>query len=366
MSPVMVLMALALATTSLSVSAEPVVSAGGRLVFRPAAGAESLAARLAMGADADRDSVARELGRSFDEVVDVRIAVEEASRFEGLPPGVVLPAWVRATAFPHENLIVLKAGSQDEAHELLRHELLLIEAAHLSSGQAPHWFLEGLSMVRTGARWRSEGPSLAQAASAGRLHRLASLERGFPAEPDEALLAYAQSAEFVSWLIERRGETAVQELLRSVAAGVPFPSAAVTHLGAPVRELEQRWSMGLVRWEVLWRALADSPLRWGVPAAVIALAILRLRRRRQWTSHTGGAEDEEDRRLPEHVFSMIPAVWADIPTPVDPVPHRDDLAPSVSESEVPNAGASDAHEGEGEESRSLLAMVSQPRKPTIH
>ncbi len=364
MSPVTLLAMFILSAASLPVAAEPIVSAGGRLVFRPAAGAESLAARLAVGADADRESVSRELGRAFDEVVDVRLAVDEPSHLEGLPPGAVLPAWVRATSFPRENLIVIKAASEDEARELLRHQLLLIEAAHLSSGQAPHWFLEGLSMVRTGARWRSEGPSLAQAASAGRLHRLASLERGFPAEPDEALLAYAQSADFVAWLMARCGETAVQELLRTVAAGVPFTSAAVTYLGAPVRELEQRWSMGLMRWEVLWRALADSPLRWGIPGAVIVFAVLRRRRRTPLSSDAPDVKGE-DRKLPDHVFSMIPAVWADIPTPVDPVPHRDDVVPT-SEREGPPAGASDAPEDESEESRSPLGIASQSRKPTIH
>ena len=341
--------------------AEPVVSAGGRLVFRPTPGAESLAARLAARADEDREAVAHDLGRAFDDVVDVRVAVDEKSYRESLPPGSAVPVWAHAAAFPEQNLIVLEASGDDVARQRLKSGLLHVAAAHLASGEVPRWFLEGLAMVRADAAWR-EGASLREAASAGRLHRFASLGRDFPSEASEAALAFAQSADFVTWLVSRSGEVAVQELLRSVAAGVPFDSAVVTHLGAPVRELEQRWSTGLVRWELLGRMVAESPAWWAVFGMAIAYAFARVRRRRR-SPPTDVNGEADERRMPDHVFTIIPAIWADIPAPVDPVPHKDDLESSAT---AASGAVAASEEDEEEEFRSRLAAAAQPRKPTIH
>jgi hypothetical protein len=68
-----------------------------------------------------------------------------------------------------------------------------------------------------------------------------------------------------------------------------------------------------------------------------------------------------EHRLDDHVFALIPAIWADIPAPVQPMPHRDDLEAPATGGEVSTAGDEDEDVG-----RSRLAAAAQPKKPTLH
>jgi hypothetical protein len=350
---------------ALRAGAEPVVSSGGRLVFRPGPGAQDVAAELAKGADEDRRTVARELGSDFDEVVDVRVAVDKKSYRESFPVGAVVPDWSTGAAFPSDNLIVLEGTSTEALRIGLRAQLAHMVMAHVASGQVPRWFVEGLAMVRSGDGWGREGPDLSVAAEAGRLMRLASLQHDFPGDVAEASLAFAQSADFVSWLAVRRGDGALQEFARSVSAGVPFETAAITHLGAPLRELEQRWSTDLVRWEILARTFAESPAWWAVLGMALAWAAARLGRARRLRARALAQRRRRsgvEHRMDDHVFSLIPALWADIPTPVQPMPHRDDPEPTATG----GGDASGTAEEDEDDGRSRLAAVAQSKKPTLH
>jgi hypothetical protein len=354
-------------------AAEPVATPSRRLRFVPGPGAQGLAEALAKTGDEDREAVIREVGHDWDGVTEVRVVLDAPSFRAALPRNASVPEWAQGVAFPDRNLVVLRAfPGSPESHAVLRHELSHVAVGRLAAGHVPRWFLEGLATLQAGDAWSRKGPSLVRAALGGRLYRLDDLAEGFPAGAGDAELAYAQSADFVSWLVERSGEEALRGLLHDVVGGTRFEAAVTARFGLGIVELEHEWSRSLARWELVARVATQTEIWWVLLAALLALGALRVRAKRQ-SLLDEMAREEEARDLA--AFAEVPAYWADGPTTSDALDGAPALDPDSAEAgDVAGAqaeGSGDAVEPTGGDDEGELPYFvgrSAPatKKPTIH
>ena len=340
-----------------------VVTPRGRLRFVPGPGALGLAQELAATGDRDRDEVAKDVGRDWDGVTEVRVTLDGPSFRAALPRGEKVPRWAQGVAFPGRNLVVLRAFPGDpEARATLRHELSHIALGRLTHGAVPRWFLEGLAMLRERMPWTDQGPSLIVAALTGRLLPFAELRASFPAGASDAGLAYAESADFVAFLVGRSGEPAVRAVLRDVVAGRSFDAAVQARLGAKVPALEQQWRRSLARWELVVHLLTESDLLWVLLAGVVVWAAWRLRRRKR--RQLAGL-DAEDRLAELRAFAATPAVWADEPPAADESEDEPDDGPQDALDARLDALLRDPAEDDDEAGEDGERSLG-PKKPTLH
>jgi hypothetical protein len=172
-------------------------------------------------------------------------------------------------------------------------DLVVHEIAHVVSGRAlgdvrtPQWFEEGMAMTLAG-EWRlPEAPRLAGAGASGELIPLSELRAGFPRGASGAMLAYVESYQAVSYLMERSGTATPAELIETIRSAGSFDAAMRDLYGASVEVFEEDalrsfgrrfgWGFLLTRWNVLFLAIALLLLLGG------ALRIRRSRERiRRW------------------------------------------------------------------------------------
>jgi hypothetical protein len=178
--------------------------------------------------------------------VEAWVYPTEEDLLSALPPGE--PEWVGGQAFPRLNVVVAFLADDDhaetEARRVLPHELahLAVDAASRNPYNVPPvWLNEGLAVhnQQDGDPFLDE--ILERAARANALLPLRTLESSFPADPDEALLSYAESVSAVRFLLDRYGSERVQRLLAAFRQGVTYDEALQQALGVTVEQLDAAW-----------------------------------------------------------------------------------------------------------------------------
>jgi hypothetical protein len=321
-----------------------------RFVFSPGPGADGIVSRLTETAEADRTAVTAELGQDYDGITTVHVVTSRKDFEELLPPDGLAPEWAIGLAFPEANLILMRAepGAQDP-RAIFRHELSHIAVGRLTHGRVPHWFLEGLAIIQAGDAWSKEGPSMIRAGLANDLMPFDTLVSSFPARRSDAELAYAQSADFVQYLWDLKGEAALQDVLRQVVAGSTFDDAVTHSLGSSPRHLENAWRRTITRWVLLLDLLTNRDFLWVVIAVLALVAGWRVRARRRLRMRAQEIEEQEEA---SRSLLQTPGFWADGPKEIS------------SESASP--------ETEGAERKLVLEGGQEdseeydPKKPTLH
>jgi peptidase MA superfamily protein len=234
-----------------------------------------------------RARLSRDFGQAVLSEARVRIARNPEQMAELAPEDAPPPAYAAGVAYPsiHLVLVALQAPRTWEAPdlaELLRHELGHLALHDATEGHhVPRWFDEGLAIHESGelpwARWRS----LADASIGKRLVPLADLDREFPAEHYEVNLAYAESADFVSFLLRDVDRARFGSLVERVRAGTAFDRALEDAYGTDVRKLEYEWREGLSRRFSLVPALTGGGVLWVFIAALATAAWMKRRKRSQ-------------------------------------------------------------------------------------
>lgn len=130
----------------------------------------------------------------------------------------------------------------------LWHELAHVFHIQMSDSHVPRWLTEGLAEYETlieRPEWRRHhDPDLFAAARAGRLPKVAAMNRAFSHAEDihDMATAYYASSRIAVMLVERYGRDAVNELLRLQARGVSSARALSEALGATPAQVEQEFS----------------------------------------------------------------------------------------------------------------------------
>ncbi|AKT43345.1 peptidase MA family metallohydrolase [Chondromyces crocatus] len=191
------------------------------------------------------------LGReAFPETVEVRIA--PPAELDQIAHGLDLGG-ASTAVFGDLRLVVLSAaprGSLDtpELESMLRHAL-----AHLALDQAtkgatlPRWLHEGFAVHAAGDHKGLRAQTLCLAALRGQLSPLSSLDDLLPADAPEPSVAYAQSADFVRFLLDTSRREHFVGFVEHAHDGEPFAEAVGRSYEGSLAELELSWREDVAR-----------------------------------------------------------------------------------------------------------------------
>lgn len=219
----------------------------GWLTLELPASVADRAAGLLRDADALRARLTESFAQPVLGHVLVRIARDPDQMAAVAPEGWPPPPYAAGVAYGplHLALLALQAPETWEAPDMT--ELLSHELTHLALYDAvlgrhtPRWFDEGLAIHELGElpwkRWKT----LWDADMSHRLLPLADLDRGFPAGGYEVSIAYAESADFVRFLMRDADRARFGSFIERIRAGAGFDRALDDAYGTDVRKLEYEW-----------------------------------------------------------------------------------------------------------------------------
>ncbi len=154
--------------------------------------------------------------------------------------------WTGALAFWDYNIILIpvRPATLEWSKRTLAHEithLLVREAVFGPFGDIPTWLNEGLAQYAEGDMDEYGRKILDEAIKEDKLLSVRSLGGGFPADPDRASLAYAQSNSLVSYLVNTYGWIKMRELLTVFKEGSTYDNALKKVYDFDTSGLEKRW-----------------------------------------------------------------------------------------------------------------------------
>lgn len=134
--------------------------------------------------------------------------------------------------------------NQASAEEFIRcgpmvHEYTHLVFDHVTNGNYPRWFTEGLAQYAeyriNGYEWRTATNSLGD-----RMYTQAELDRDFDALPDQSL-AYRESLAAVRYIAEVHGESGLQAVIAGLKAGRRMEAAVKAATGLDYAGYEAAW-----------------------------------------------------------------------------------------------------------------------------
>lgn len=273
---------------------------------RPEEGA--LLLDLARQGSAAVDRLAQTLGVPVGGTIHVYLTPTQHA-FETLQPGRP-PVYADATAWPTHGAIFLRrprirAPEANPLQQVLEHELIhVLLGRAFAPAQPPHWLQEGAAQFYSGEYDPTTAQRLARGwAGQGELIGLAELSRGFPSDPARADLAYAQSADFVAFLLATYGEAAFPALLDAVREGLPLERAVRVATGEELADVDEAWRSRLRSGVPLWiSGLGSEEFWWAAIGVVAAGALVSARGRRRAELE---AYAEEERRRDALIAAMM-------------------------------------------------------------
>jgi hypothetical protein len=236
-------------------------------------------------ADDFRAHISEDFGQPLLQSVIVRVARTPEQMSELAPEGAPPPAYAAGVAYPslHVVLLALQAPQTWDAPdllELLRHELTHVALTDAVGGHhVPRWFDEGLAIHESGEVPWVRTKTLWDATLGKHLLPLSYLDRGFPADGYEVNEAYAESADFVRFLMRDTDRARFGALLQRIRAGVPFDRTLEDSYGEDVRKLEFEWREELGRRFGVLPIVTGGGLLWVLIAGLAGAAWLKKRRR---------------------------------------------------------------------------------------
>jgi len=160
--------------------------------------------------------------------------------------------WTGGLTFAEYGIIVIgvSTNEQDWGEKTVAHELTHLVIHQMVSGPLsvlPTWLDEGLAMSSERELRGDLQRMLENAIASDTLHSVRSLTGSFPADYDEAGLAYAQSYSLVRFLVDSYGGEKMLALLRVFKAGSSPDDALMEVYGFDLAGFEELWreSLGL-------------------------------------------------------------------------------------------------------------------------
>jgi len=274
--------------------------------------------------------------------LEVRIVREPEDIALYAPKEAPPPKYASGVAYPGLRLVIvaLKAPRTFEAvnvPEVLRHELIhvALHDAVSSESRVPRWFDEGVAVHLSGERRQAREETLYRAASIGKLIPLQDLERNFPEDGLEVDAAYAESADFVRFLLRPQDRARFADLIARIEGGTPFARALSDAYASDLRRLEFEWKKDVDtrKGSAFQQAMATGSLLWGVGIIALALAWWKMRKRAKTIHEKWEREEEREATMEAMREALLRAaaepaladgepVPAVLPTPVPRVRHE--------------------------------------------
>ncbi|MCX6065875.1 MAG: peptidase MA family metallohydrolase [Chloroflexi bacterium] len=199
--------------------------------------------------DAARRGVKRTtelLASTADNPIDIYVYTSSPDLQKALEIGG--PTWVGGQASPDLRLalVAISPGPEQglEMDREIPHELAHILTYGLIQGGynlLPGWLREGIATQAELSANPVNAQALALAAEQKTIIPLADLCGAFPSESGNASLAYAESASFTSFLVDRYGQTGLLALISAYVDGLDCEQGAQNALGQPLSQMEIDW-----------------------------------------------------------------------------------------------------------------------------
>jgi Peptidase MA superfamily len=240
---------------------------------------------LVRDAEEFRERLSGEFGQTLLEQAMVRVARTPEQMAELAPQGAPPPPYAAGVAYPSAHLALLALQAPDtwdapDLIELMRHELAHLALSDAVAGQhLPRWFDEGIAIHESGELPWARRMVLADASLGKRLLPFEDLDRGFPVDRYDVNVAYAESADFVSFLLRDADRARFGSLVERVRGGAEFGRALDDAYGTDLRKLEYEWRAEVSRRFGMVPALTGGGLLWVIIAGLAIVAWVKRRKR---------------------------------------------------------------------------------------
>ncbi len=285
---------------------------------------ESRALGLLDDADAFKAELGSWFGQTVLEHVEVRLARSPEDMAALAPVDLPPPRYAVGVAYSPLHFILVslrepKTAEGTDLKEVMRHELVHVALWDATQGHhVPRWFNEGLAIYASGEASFQRTRTLWDATLSKTLLPLSDLDKGFPDENQQVSIAYAESADFVRYLLRDEDRARFGSLIERVQKGAAFDRALSDAYGENTRKLEYEWREELDKRFSFWPMLTGSSMLWAITMGVLVIAYVRRRRKSKDTLALWAKEEaDEDRRrgtIVEAIESDAVVMRRNVPT----------------------------------------------------
>jgi len=268
-----------------------------------------------------KPELASRLGKDVLSKVEVRIVRDADEMARLAPPERPPPKYAAGVAYPALKLVLVslvdpKSFEGTDLVEVLKHELAHVALEDAVGGHhVPRWFNEGLAIHLSGELAVARLQTLSQASLSGTLLPLADIDRRFPDSPHEVNIAYAESADFVRFLLRDQDSERFRGLVDRVSRGDSFDRALTDSYGAPLRNLEFQWRDDLSHRFSVWPALVGGTAVWMISVGALVIAYVKRRKKAKATLARWAIEEAEEDRIALEARAAEEALLRSIPPP---------------------------------------------------
>jgi len=270
---------------------------GGWIRFAFPSSDRAMVQGIVHDADDVRGSLSSELGADVLGRLEVRIARTPTEMAALSPPDIPPPRYAAAVAYARMRLVVLSMEAPQSAElpdlgQSFRHELAHVALYDATAGRAvPRWFNEGYAIHASGESSLLRARTLWSATLSKRLLPLSDIERGFPADGDQAAIAYAESADFLRFLLRRQDRGRFRRMVGRVASGQPFERALRDAYSSNLRGLEYEWRVQLNERYSYVPVFLGGGMLWLLVFVVVGVGWYRRRQRHKVTLQRWAQEE---------------------------------------------------------------------------
>ncbi|WP_394845818.1 hypothetical protein LZC95_53420 [Pendulispora brunnea] len=218
--------------------------------------------------------------------VEVRIARTTDEMAALAPDGLPPPAYATGVAYAPLHLVLLSLSAPEasaeapDLREVFFHELVHVALYDAVAGRhVPRWFNEGLAIHVSGESRFLRLRTLWEATLSRQTIPLADLDAAFPQDRYEVSIAYAESADFVRFLLRDADRVRFASLIERVRNGTAFDRALADAYGTDLRKLEYQWREEIAKRYTFLPVLTSGSLLWVLVFAALVVGYMRKRKR---------------------------------------------------------------------------------------
>jgi len=213
---------------------------------------------------------------------------------EGLPP----PEYATGVAYAPMHLVLLSLSAPEanaeapDVKEVLFHELVHVALYDAVQGRhVPRWFNEGLAIHVSGEGALRRMRTLWDATLSRSIIPLSDLDASFPDSRYEVSVAYAESADFVRYLLRDPDRARFASLIERVRGGAAFDRALADAYGTDLRKLEFQWREEIAKRYTFVPMLTSGSLIWVLVFVVLAVGYAKKRKKAKATLEQWAREE---------------------------------------------------------------------------
>jgi hypothetical protein len=269
---------------------------GSATIAYPPALASSLRNAL-NNVDRDLQSLREQFGLAALPPLEIRLVPDPDTMRALAPQEAPPPAYAVGVAYPSLRLTLVSTSAPRtweaaDVRRVLRHELShLLLAVASNNAPMPRWFSEGVAIEQAGEHSFERFEELARASVTRSLIPLAELDRAFGERSGTVDLAYAQSADFVGFLLKKDGHVRLGVFAAHARNGVPFEESVRRTWAMSLRSAEQSWKEDVANRHLLLPFVLGGGVLWGGASVLLVVAFIRARRRGRKILARWAAED---------------------------------------------------------------------------